>query len=172
MDIGQVEGMEEQAAVRVRIGAHAPHAGGSELGDFRPKCALCREELVDPIATQPVLEDLRGGRACRSPLPAPGGPATYLPRVRHQRIWGPSSPWVKRRTNIGERGRSRTSLVPCADAGSRRQLSSTTRQWLFAMRGCISIRFGAIDEERPRSRSHGEGLIQFVVADAGPATLG
>ena len=49
---------QQQAAVGVRIRAHAAFAFGRQLGQFRLQAALLIEELLGPIASQPVFEQL------------------------------------------------------------------------------------------------------------------
>ena len=48
---------EEQAAVRVRIGAHAAVAFGGGRGEFRPEPSFLCEEFVGPVALHPGFEN-------------------------------------------------------------------------------------------------------------------
>ena len=57
---------EQDAAVGVGIGAHAPVARGRKFGQFRFQAPLLVEQLLRPVAPQPVLQQLEvlgmGGR--------------------------------------------------------------------------------------------------------------
>ena len=70
-EVGQAQVAEEQAAVGVRVGAHA---AGALRGERRPARALRRpsvvEELLGLVALHPLLEDAaRGpGFSCISPI--------------------------------------------------------------------------------------------------------
>ena len=55
-EVGQDEVAQQQAAVRVRVGAHPAIAGRGLRGQLRQQPAFVVEELLGPVAAQPVLE--------------------------------------------------------------------------------------------------------------------
>jgi hypothetical protein len=54
--VGQNEIMQQEAAVRVRVGAHPAIANRSQGGELGQQPALRVEELVGAVAAHPVLE--------------------------------------------------------------------------------------------------------------------
>ena len=54
--VRQLEIVKQQAAVGVRIGAHAALARGRERAQLRPQPALRLEQLLRPVTAQPALE--------------------------------------------------------------------------------------------------------------------
>ena len=78
---------QQHAAVGVGIGAHASLALGRQFGQFRLQAALLVEELLRPVAPQPVFQQLEvfgmGGRVERHLVRAEG--AFDLQAVDHLR---------------------------------------------------------------------------------------
>ena len=56
-EIGELEVLEEKAAVGVGVGAHPPLSLGGQLRELRPERAPLVEELLGPIALHPLLEE-------------------------------------------------------------------------------------------------------------------
>src|SRR5665647_763935 len=54
--VGQVEIVQQQAAVGVRVGAHAPMPLGWQVAELLDEGALVVEELLGPVAAQPRFE--------------------------------------------------------------------------------------------------------------------
>ena len=106
-EVRQGEVLEEQAAVGVRVGAHAPVAPGRQGRQLRDEGAVGVEELLGPVAAQPRLEQgqvlgvrahLGHGHLVRS--------EACPPWAGRRRSFGPVQPLGVRRTIIGQRGRS------------------------------------------------------------------
>ena len=57
-EIRQVQVLQQQAAVGVRIRAHAARALGRQFGEFGDEGAVVVEQLLGPVALHPVFEDL------------------------------------------------------------------------------------------------------------------
>jgi hypothetical protein len=56
-EVGKVEVFSQQAAVGVRVGAHAPVAFGGQCPQLGDQPAAWIEQLLGTIAAQPVLEE-------------------------------------------------------------------------------------------------------------------
>ena len=54
--VGQVEVVQQQPAVGVRVGAHPAITGGRQRSQFRTQPAVFVEQLLGPIAAQPFFE--------------------------------------------------------------------------------------------------------------------
>jgi hypothetical protein len=57
-EVGQAQVAQELAAVRVRVGAHAPLPLGRQLGQLEPQPAALVEQLLWLVAAHPALENL------------------------------------------------------------------------------------------------------------------
>lgn len=72
--------MQQQAAIGVRIRAHAPFTVRRKFGQFRPELPLVIEELVRPVAPQPIFQQLEmtgvGGGIGERHLVRTEGPST------------------------------------------------------------------------------------------------
>ena len=55
-EVGQDEVVQQQAPVRVRVGAHPAIAGRSLRGQLGQQPAVLVEELLGPVASHPLLE--------------------------------------------------------------------------------------------------------------------
>ena len=95
-EVGQVEVAEEQAAVGVGVGAHAPVARRAPGRPARGRSApVVVEQLLRPVAAHPRLERAEVLGIGRGPRPAaPGGPATCPPPAGRRPRPAPSSPWA------------------------------------------------------------------------------
>src|ERR1022692_3793592 len=60
-EIGHLEIAKEQAAVGVRVVAHAPLAFGRQFPEFRNERAASVEQLLGPVALHPVFQHLQVG---------------------------------------------------------------------------------------------------------------
>ncbi len=58
-EIRQAQIVQQDAAVGMRVRAHAPLAPGRQCGDRRDRLARVREELFRTIAPQPLFQDLQ-----------------------------------------------------------------------------------------------------------------
>ncbi len=56
-EIRQFQVAQHQAAISVRVGAHAASAAGGEFGEFRPQAAVIVEEFGRPVTLHPLFED-------------------------------------------------------------------------------------------------------------------
>ena len=86
--------LEQHAAVGVRIGAHASFPLGREFGQLRLQAAPLIEELLWPVAPQPVLEQPEVSGVGSLGGAAPDAPERCLRSADHPPPWVPSSPWV------------------------------------------------------------------------------
>ena len=162
-EIRQPQIAQQQAAIGMRVGAHAPLAARRQLGQLRPQPAVVVEQFLRPVALHPVFEDahvlgvvvhLAHRHLVRAPVTL-GAPAVDFLRA------GP--PLGVRSTIIGQRGRSlrpvprvRLDALDLADDGVQRR------------RHQLVHRFGvvALDEIRGVAVA-AEQLVQFLVADPG-----
>ena len=55
-EVGQLELAQQQAAVGVRVGAHAPLARGRQRGQLRAQRAVLVEQLLGAVGAQPLLQ--------------------------------------------------------------------------------------------------------------------
>ena len=103
-EVRQAQILEQEAAVGVRVGAHAPGAGRRqrrELGRSRP-----RRRTAPPGGSSASTLELRAGAPAWSPSSASGTwcerqvPSVFLPSTR-----GPVQPFGVASTIIGQRGR-------------------------------------------------------------------
>ena len=86
---------QQHAAVGVRIRAHAPLALRRQLGQLRLQAALLVEQLLRPVAPQPVLELLADARdSWPDPRAAPDATGTCLRSAGRRRPSVRSSPWA------------------------------------------------------------------------------
>ena len=104
-EIGQAQGFLQQAAIGVRIGAHAPCARGRKRLEFGNQPPAFVEQLFGLLAAHPVFELLQVGRVF---LTSASG--TWWARQHPSTLWpstsfGPVQPLGLRSTIIGHRGR-------------------------------------------------------------------
>ena len=85
-EVGQGEVAQQQAAVRVRVRAHAALAARRERrrAPARARPSLV-EELLGPVAPQPLLELAAGARGCRARRRAAPGASATCPRPAGRR---------------------------------------------------------------------------------------
>ena len=128
-EIRQLQLLAQQAAVGVRVGAHAARARGASALSSGMQPAVGVEQLLGLVAAQPVLEQLQSWRdCCARPRTAPGANATSLRSCGRRSPSGPSSPWASAARSSASAGARRCRL-PCAPSagwrGSRAPLASS-----------------------------------------------
>ena len=108
-EVGDVQRLADQAAVRRGVGADPPRAGGGKVSQLGDKAAGRVEELlrlVDSASTAPGSSGARGSRG--RPPSAPGATARTLRGGGRRPRAGPVQPFGLRRTIIGQGGRRAT----------------------------------------------------------------
>ena len=63
-EIGQLQVLAQQAAVGVRVGAHAPRALRRQRPQLRHQPAIGVEQLLRLVAAHPVFEQLQAAQDC------------------------------------------------------------------------------------------------------------
>jgi hypothetical protein len=104
-EVGQAQVAQQQAAVGVRVGAHAALAFGRQRGQFRDEPPVLVEQFLGPVALHPVFEQLQFSGLVASLPAAPGAREGPFDRLAVD-TFGPVQPLGVRRTIMGQRGRS------------------------------------------------------------------
>ena len=93
-EIGQAQVTEEQAAIGVRVGAHAAAASRGQLGQLGPEPTGVAEQLLGLVALHPLFEEAARGPGSRASRPsAPGANARSPPSACRRSPRDRSSPW-------------------------------------------------------------------------------
>ena len=136
-EVGQAQVAKQQAAVGVRVGAHAALPSGAQLGQLGPEPAGVVEQLLGPVALHPLFEDADVARvvvhlAHRHLVRAP----VVLAFACRRSPSGQVQPLGERRTIMGQRGRA---LKPSRRASAwMRWISATTASSVAAISWCIA----------------------------------
>ena len=160
-EVGQAQRLLHPAAVGVRIGAHAPIAGRSQLAELLHKPAVPVEEFFRASASassSPECEAVRGPSSRWAA--APGGRARSLPaggpRLRQAR----SSPWASAaRSSASAAVRSPPACAPPAGCPESRQHAVLHRR---RHRLVHAVVVGTLDEVR-RPAVAAQQALQFFM---------
>ena len=164
-EVGQLELLAQQAAVGVRVRAHAPVPLGRQRLQLRHRACPSRvEQLLGPVAAHPVFEHLQVRRVARARRrTAPGASARSPPACARPAPSARSSPWASAARSSASADASASSdcarlLLHGADLvdGALQRLGH-----LLVHRG----RIAALDEVRLVAVAD-EQRLQLLVADA------
>ena len=162
-EVRQVEVAKEQAAVGMRVGAHPPVAARGQVGDLGVRRAVRVEELLGPVAAQPLLEQPAMTGVLRGPpRSAPGGIATFPRPACRPLLRARSSPWAS-----AARSSARRAVGPRHPSRASRwiaRISPSTRSSVAAICWCI-VAGSSPATNRAGSRSRRAGR-EFLVGDS------